>query len=117
MRFLILAAAATATVLLLLQCSAAPPKEKDIWEPIKNPQDPYVQEIAEFAVKKHNEDARTNLVLKKVVKGETSDFLGTVYRLIIDVNDRADMKRYNTTVWDLKPARILVKFEPVKGNV
>ncbi|KAF8028580.1 hypothetical protein BT93_E1267 [Corymbia citriodora subsp. variegata] len=113
MRLLILAAAAT---VLLLQGSAAWPDGLNIWEPIKNLSDPYVQEIAEFAVKQHNEAVKTKLVLSKVVKGETVNFLGTSYKLVVEVEDGADLKSYEAVVWTWKIIKILLWFIGVEGN-
>ncbi|XP_030553024.1 cysteine proteinase inhibitor 1-like [Rhodamnia argentea] len=121
MRLLILAA--TAVAVLLLEVSAAgaartgPPLGG--WQPIKNLSDPYVREIAEFAVKTHNVEANTGLLLKKVVKGETQVVAGTNYKLVVEVKDGADAKRFEALVWD-KPwehFRRLSSFKAVQGNV
>ncbi|KAI3434182.1 Cystatin domain-containing protein, partial [Psidium guajava] len=103
MRPLILLVAA-AVLLLLLQVSAAGAARTGAlvggWQPIKNLSDPYVREIAEFAVKAHNDDAKTGLVLKKVVKGETQVVSGTNYRLVVEVEDGADTRSFEAVVWD-----------------
>ncbi|KAF8028582.1 hypothetical protein BT93_E1269 [Corymbia citriodora subsp. variegata] len=125
MRLLILAAATAATVVLLQGSGAGAARTDplDIWKPIKNLSDPYVREIAEFAVEKHNEKSQTKLVLNKVVKGErlalkkTADLFGTTYRLVVEVKDGADLKSYDTVVWDRKPVRILLLFKALKANV
>ncbi|XP_039173959.1 cysteine proteinase inhibitor 1-like [Eucalyptus grandis] len=118
MRLLVLAA--VATTVLLLQGSAAKVAGKEGpsgWEPIKDLSDPHVREIAEFAINKHNEDAQTKLALDKVVKGETVGFLGTIYKLIVEVKDGANPKSYEAVVWDGKLVRFLVLFKAVEGNV
>ncbi|XP_010057838.2 cysteine proteinase inhibitor 1 [Eucalyptus grandis] len=116
MRLLIVAAAA---VLLLLQVLAAGATRDGAagrgWEPIKNLNDPYVQEIAKFAIKTHNDEAKTGLVLEKVVKGETQVVAGTNYKLVVAAKDGADTKNFEAVVWD-KPwehFRSLTSFKPV----
>ncbi|XP_030446468.1 cysteine proteinase inhibitor 1-like [Syzygium oleosum] len=119
MRLLILAAAA---VLLLLRVSATRAARRELvggWNPINDLSDPYVGEIADFAVKKHSEEAKMGLVLEKVVKGETQVVSGSNYRLVIEVKDGADTKCFEVVVFD-KPwehVRSLTSFEPVQGNV
>ncbi|KAI6704634.1 hypothetical protein NL676_007596 [Syzygium grande] len=117
MRLLLLAAA-----LLLLQVSAfgAAPGEPLLggWTPMKNLSDPYVREVAEFAVKTHNDDANTGLLLKKVVKGETQVVSGTNYRLVVEVKDGANTKNFEALVFD-KPwehVRRLSSFKAVHGR-
>ncbi|XP_056172170.1 cysteine proteinase inhibitor 1-like [Syzygium oleosum] len=118
MRLLILAVAA---VLLLLQVSAARAARRELvggWSPIKDLSDPYVGEIAKFAVKTHNDEAKTGLVLEKVVRGETQTVSGTNYRLVIQVKDGAETKNFEAAVFD-KPwehVRRLTSFKPVLGN-
>ncbi|KAL3740877.1 hypothetical protein ACJRO7_022066 [Eucalyptus globulus] len=116
MRLLIVAAAA---VLLLLQVLAAGAARSEPlvggWEPIKNLNDPYVQEIAKFAIKTHNDQAKTGLVLEKVVKGETQVVAGTNYKLVVAAKDGASTKNFEAVVWD-KPwehSRSLTSFKPV----
>ncbi|KAF8030299.1 hypothetical protein BT93_E2678 [Corymbia citriodora subsp. variegata] len=70
------------------------------WKPIKDLSDSYVQEIAEFAIKTHNDNAKTGLVLEKVVKGETQVVEGTNYRLVVKVKDGANTKSFEAIVWD-----------------
>lgn len=70
------------------------------WQPIKEPKDPYVQEIGKFAVTEHNKEAKTNLVYKTVIKGETQVVAGTNYRLIISAKDGASSDEYQAVVWD-----------------
>ncbi|KAF8030297.1 hypothetical protein BT93_E2676 [Corymbia citriodora subsp. variegata] len=120
MRLLILAAAA---ILLLLKVSASGPYTTELlvvgWNPIKNLSDPYVREIAEFAVKTHNDEAKTGMVLEKVVGGDTQVVSGTGYRLVIEVKDGAKIKNYVALVWDQswKHFRRLLSFKPFSLNV
>ncbi|KAF8030295.1 hypothetical protein BT93_E2674 [Corymbia citriodora subsp. variegata] len=118
MRLLILAAAAV----LLLQVSAAGAVRTEPllggWHPIKNLSDPYVREIAEFAIKTRNDQAKTGLVLEKVAKGETQVVAGMNYRLVLEVKDGADPKSFEALVWD-KPwehSRRLSSFKAVQGK-
>ncbi|XP_030511425.1 cysteine proteinase inhibitor 1-like [Rhodamnia argentea] len=119
MRLVILAAAAV----VLLQVSAAGAGSTGAvvggWKPIKNLSDPYVREIAEFAVKTHNGEANTGLLLKNVVKGETQVAAGMNYRLVVEVKGGADAGRFEALVWD-KPwehFRRLSSFEAVHAHV
>ncbi|XP_030519488.1 cysteine proteinase inhibitor 1-like [Rhodamnia argentea] len=121
MRLLILLLAAAAVLLLHVSAAgAAAPRGPLVggWKPIKNLSDPYVREIAEFAVEAHNDDARTGLVLKKVVRGEEQVVSGTNYRLVVEVEDGADTRSFEAVVWD-KPwehFRRLESFKAVQGN-
>ncbi|KAF7846922.1 hypothetical protein BT93_L3589 [Corymbia citriodora subsp. variegata] len=110
MRLLILAAAA---ILLLLKVSASGPYTTELlvvgWNPIKNLSDPYT----------HNDEAKTGLVLEKVVGGDTQVVSGTGYRLVIEVKDGAKIKNYVALVWDQswKHFRRLLSFKPFSLNV
>ncbi|XP_030553036.2 cysteine proteinase inhibitor 1-like [Rhodamnia argentea] len=120
MRLVILAAAAT-VVLLQVSATGAGITVAVVggWKPIKNLSDPYVKEIAEFAVKTHNGEANTGLLLKSVVKGETQVTAGTNYRLVVEVKGGADAGRFEALVWD-KPwehFRRLSSFEAVHAHV
>ncbi|KAL3740876.1 hypothetical protein ACJRO7_022064 [Eucalyptus globulus] len=127
MRFVILAAAA-AVLLLQVSASGATRTEALVggspealvggWRPIKNLSDPYVRGIAEFAIKAHNDEANTGLVLVKVMKGETQVVSGANYRLVVEVKDGADTKSFEVVVWD-KPwehSRRLTSFTAVPGK-
>ncbi|KAF8030296.1 hypothetical protein BT93_E2675 [Corymbia citriodora subsp. variegata] len=119
MRILIFAAA----VLLLLQVSAAGAARTEApvggWKPIKNLSDPYVREIAEFAVKTRNDEANTGLSLERVAKGETQVVAGTNYRLVVEVKDGANTKSFEAVVWDQpwQHSRRLSSFKAVQGKV
>ncbi|KAM7466330.1 hypothetical protein LguiB_013892 [Lonicera macranthoides] len=73
---------------LVLNVSTADGSRKAVLKseghPIKDLNDPRVQEIGKFAVNEHNKEAKTNLVYKSVIKGEVFlDISGTYYRLTI----------------------------------
>ncbi|KAK3036921.1 hypothetical protein RJ639_030886 [Escallonia herrerae] len=70
------------------------------WEPIKDPKDPKVQEIGEFAVSEHNKEAKASLKYESVVKGETKVVSGTNYRLRIEAEDGGVSGNYEAVVWD-----------------
>ncbi|KAF8026359.1 hypothetical protein BT93_F2987 [Corymbia citriodora subsp. variegata] len=106
MRLLILAIAATAAaaVLVFLEVSAARVAPRGPlfggWMLIANLSDPHVRETAEFAVKTHNDEAKTGLLLEKVFKGEMQVVGGANYRLVIKAKDRAGTKNYEAVVWE-----------------
>ncbi|KAB1217404.1 Cysteine proteinase inhibitor 5 [Morella rubra] len=85
------------------------------WQPIKNPKDPHVTEIGEFAVAEYNKQTKAGLKFVRVVKGETQVVAGTNYRLVLEAKDRAVAKNYEAVVWE-KPwenFRNLTSFKPV----
>ncbi|XP_021766658.1 cysteine proteinase inhibitor 5-like [Chenopodium quinoa] len=67
------------------------------FKPIENLGDPYVQDIAKFAVKEHNEQEDSHLGIEKIVKGEEQVVAGKNYRLTIAANDS---HYYETVVYD-----------------
>ncbi|KAK4439441.1 Cysteine proteinase inhibitor 1 [Sesamum alatum] len=89
------------------------------WQPIDNPKDPEVVEIANFAVTEHNKEASTALAFEAVVKGEKQVVAGTNYRLVIAAKDGSatSSKQYQAVVWDepSQKSRKLVSFEEIKG--
>ncbi|KAG0455195.1 hypothetical protein HPP92_024154 [Vanilla planifolia] len=86
------------------------------WKPIKNLTDPYVQEIAHFAVAEHNKDGDPQLKLRRVVSGETQVVAGINYRLVIEAMAvGGSARKYEAVVWD-KPwlhFRNLTSFKPL----
>ncbi|CAO2842434.1 unnamed protein product [Amaranthus hypochondriacus] len=79
---------------------------------IKDLNDPYVQDVAKFAVTEHNKEGKDHLELVKIVKGESQVVAGTNYRLTIAANDS---HQYEAVVYD-KPwqhYRSLTSFTPV----
>ncbi|KMT04191.1 hypothetical protein BVRB_8g184860 [Beta vulgaris subsp. vulgaris] len=80
------------------------------YRPIKDIKDPYVQEIAKFAVDEHNKEEGSHLKLVKIVKGESQVVSGTNYRLTLSADDS---QKYVAVVYD-KPwqhQRSLTSFE------
>ncbi|KAK4353744.1 hypothetical protein RND71_025938 [Anisodus tanguticus] len=71
------------------------------WSPITDTHDRQVVEIGKFAVDQHNKEAKSNLVFKRVVKGETQVVAGTNYRLVIAAKDGShSSSKYLAIVWD-----------------
>ncbi|KAL3845468.1 hypothetical protein ACJIZ3_002871 [Penstemon smallii] len=96
----------TFAVVLSILCTAAVGAVVGGWQPIKNPNDRAVVEIAKFAVaeynKKHKEEA---LVLVSVERGETKkEAAGTQYKLVLSIKNAAAPKwppiKYLALVWD-----------------
>lgn len=92
------------------------------YRPIEDLNDPYVAEIAKFAVNEHNKQAKTSLVLSKVIGGESQVVQGTNYKLQIKVKGAAPRdvqpQVYEAVVWD-KPwekFRELVSFTRMPKN-
>ncbi|KAL9398047.1 hypothetical protein Peur_007008 [Populus x canadensis] len=86
------------------------------WSPIKDLKDKHVVEIAEFAVAEHNKEAKSNLMLESIVKGESQVVSGRNYRLVLAVKGRANAK-YQAVVYE-KPwenLKRLTSFQPFKG--
>ncbi|CAI9773174.1 unnamed protein product [Fraxinus pennsylvanica] len=87
------------------------------YEPIDNPNDPTVIEIAKFAVAEHNKEAKSNLKFQKVVKGESQVVAGINYRLVISAVDGAAVQNYLAVVYE-KPwqnFKNLTSFEKFSG--
>ncbi|KAK4490165.1 hypothetical protein RD792_000822 [Penstemon davidsonii] len=92
------------------------------WEPIKNPNDPAVVELAKFAVAEYNKIFNKALELVSVEKGEarptpTDD---TTYELYIYTTAAAvEKEKYVTFVWDVPSAKIreLIAFHQLSNNV
>lgn len=87
------------------------------WQPIKDVNDPHVQEIAKFSVSEHNKLANTRLAFSKVVKGETQVVAGINYRLVVKAKDGGTMATYEAVVWEKawEGFRKLTSFKPVKS--
>ena len=82
------------------------------YQPIKNLDDPYVQEIAKFAITEHDKETKDHLELVKVLKGEFQVVSEINYRLTISTNDT---HHYETVIFDNKRMhqRSLTFFIPV----
>lgn len=74
------------------------------WRPITDTNDSEVVEIGKFAVDQHNKEAKSQLVFRRVLKGETQVVAGTNYRLVISAADGGRRsrsgKKYLAEVWD-----------------
>ena len=70
------------------------------WKPIKDVKDPHVIEVAEFAVKEHNNESKTELEFESVSKGEKQVVAGTNYRLVIAAKDGGASNNYEAVVWE-----------------
>ncbi|KAK4490161.1 hypothetical protein RD792_000818 [Penstemon davidsonii] len=99
-------------VVLSILCMAAAGGLDGGWEPIKNPNDPTVVEIAKFAVAENNKKYKAALVLVSVERGETRVAAGTQYQLVLSIKDSAAARwppiKYLALVWD-KPQEKLRK--------
>ncbi|KAK4744244.1 hypothetical protein SAY87_010556 [Trapa incisa] len=85
------------------------------WQSINDINDPYIKEIAGFAVNEYNKQALASLKFAKVTSGESQVIAGTNYRLIIAAIDGTTTRNYEAIVWD-KPwehFRQLTSFKPV----
>ncbi|XP_058728090.1 cysteine proteinase inhibitor 5-like [Vicia villosa] len=86
------------------------------WTPIKDIKDPYVKEIAEFALTEHGKQSGEKLSLVEVISGQSQVVAGTNYLLVLTAKDgSAATKKYEAQVWD-KPfahSRSLTSFKPV----
>ncbi|KAL9146779.1 hypothetical protein ABFS82_13G133200 [Erythranthe guttata] len=92
-------------------------------QPIIAPEeDRKVVEIADFAVDKHNQLAKTNLKLSNVINGTMTVLGGTYYELAISAVDRRKAnaaQNYATLVYE-KPwqhLKILVSFKEIPISV
>ncbi|XP_019171504.1 PREDICTED: cysteine proteinase inhibitor 5-like [Ipomoea nil] len=73
------------------------------WSPIKDLKDPVVVEIANFAINTHNKEAKSNLIFKSVIGGESQIVEGLNYKLDIEVEEGNCLNKYEALVWD-KPS-------------
>ena len=114
--------AAAAVVCL---CSVAPaasareeppvPKIFGGWKPIKNVDDPHIQELGRWAVSEHVKQASDGLVFSKVVSGEEQIVAGTNYKLVIQATRGGAGKSatYGAVVYEkLDKTRQLLSFNP-----
>ncbi|XP_045802315.1 cysteine proteinase inhibitor 5-like [Trifolium pratense] len=86
-----------------------------VWNPIKNINDPYVTEIANYAVDEHDKRTGLNLKLEKVISGETKIVDGIIYCLNITATDNSASSKYNIAVLDKlsQHFRNLTSFVPI----
>ncbi|KAI8524981.1 hypothetical protein RHMOL_Rhmol13G0192000 [Rhododendron molle] len=84
------------------------------WIPIKDLNSTIVQDVAQFAITEHNKEAKVNLVLQSVYKGETQLVAGLNYRLVLTAKDGGVRPGHYLTVVYVKPwlnYRKLTSFE------
>jgi len=103
-------------------CSVAPaasareePQIVGGWKPIKNVNDPHIQEIGRWAVAEHVKQASDGLVFSKVVSGEEQIVAGTNYKLVIQATRGGSGKSvtYGAVVYEkLDKTRQLLSFNP-----
>lgn len=87
------------------------------WEPIKNIEDPYVQEIGRFAVMEHDNQTGEHIDFFHVVSGKTQVVAGINYGLEIKAtrNGEKMFRFYEAVVWDKPWERTwtLISFKPL----
>ncbi|KAL5072924.1 hypothetical protein RYX36_011908 [Vicia faba] len=71
-----------------------------VWSPIKNICDPYVNEIARFAVVEYDKEKGEKLEFEKLIKGESQVVVGTNYRLTLSAKNGLSSNNYEAVVWD-----------------
>lgn len=79
------------------------------WSPITNINDPYVRQIAEFAVNDHDKRTGQNFKLQRVIKGQSQVVAGVRYDLTFAVTDGSASHIIEATVQDQPwiPVRIV----------
>ena len=103
-------------------CSVAPaasaseePQIVGGWKPIKNVNDPHIQELGRWAVSEHVKQASDGLVFSKVVSGEEQLVAGTNYKLVIQATRGGAGKSatYGAVVYErFDKTRQLLSFNP-----
>jgi cystatin-C len=98
------AVAVILTLLLAVAMASSSEKIPGGWWPIKNVNDPEVQEIARFAVAEHNRHGGGALVYVSTISGETQVVSGLNYRLLIAARPigacSAVTDKYQAVVYD-----------------
>ncbi|PKI46548.1 cysteine proteinase inhibitor 1-like [Punica granatum] len=86
------------------------------WKPIKDLNDPYIQEIANLAVTEYDRRSKVSLVLVSMKSSESQVVKGSVYHLIISATNGTTTADYDAIVPDkLDHSRELTSFKPVKS--
>ncbi|KAK8501984.1 hypothetical protein V6N13_023243 [Hibiscus sabdariffa] len=70
------------------------------WSPIRHIHDPYVTQLAEFAVNEYNRQSKTSLKLVAVESGDTQVASGTTYRLLLKATGGTLTRYYRAVVWE-----------------
>lgn len=118
---LIVAAAAVVGLCSVAPAASAreePPMPQIVggWKPIKNVNDPHIQELGRWAVSEHVKQASDGLVFSKVVSGEEQVVAGTNYKLVIQVTKGGGAGKsatYGAVVYEkLDKTRQLLSFNP-----
>ncbi|KAK8501983.1 hypothetical protein V6N13_023245 [Hibiscus sabdariffa] len=84
----------------LITSDALKASEDGGWSPIRNIHDPYVTQLAEFAVNEYNKQSKASLKLVAVESGDTEVASGTTYRLLLKATDGTFTKDYRAVVWE-----------------
>uniref|UniRef100_A0A2P2JJF2 Cysteine proteinase inhibitor n=1 Tax=Rhizophora mucronata TaxID=61149 RepID=A0A2P2JJF2_RHIMU len=87
------------------------------WKPIRDLNDPHVQDIGSYAVGAYNKRSNADLKFQRAVKGETQVVSGMNYRLVLAVKDGGADKQYQAVVWEKawEHFRNLTSFKPWKA--
>ncbi|KAG9443613.1 hypothetical protein H6P81_014953 [Aristolochia fimbriata] len=87
------------------------------WKKIEDVGDAHVQDIAAYAVAEYNKAEKGELVLKRVVSGETQVVSGVRYRLILEAAKADTVGLYEAVVWEKvwEKFRKLSEFKPVSN--
>ncbi|XP_042479403.1 cysteine proteinase inhibitor 6-like [Macadamia integrifolia] len=92
--------------LLLLQMTSGigksiPPESlSGGWEPLKDVNDPHVQELGKFVVTENNKVSKVDLQFVAVKKGESQVVNGMKYRLVVSAKDHGIVSEYNAEVYE-----------------
>ncbi|KAF6161923.1 hypothetical protein GIB67_014125 [Kingdonia uniflora] len=70
------------------------------WKPIKDVNDPHIQEIAKFAITEHNSQAKSEFKFQSVIKGESQVVSGINYHLNISAKLTGVSSEYEVVVWE-----------------
>ncbi|GJN17423.1 hypothetical protein PR202_gb04486 [Eleusine coracana subsp. coracana] len=62
--------------------------------------DPYVIDLARFAIAEHNKNANAGLEFERLIKVSDQAVSGTLYYFTIEAKDREVKKLYKAQVWD-----------------
>ncbi|KAK8618257.1 hypothetical protein V6N13_132257 [Hibiscus sabdariffa] len=86
-----------------------------VWYPIRNINDPYVTQLAEFAVYEYNIQSNASLTLVVVESGDTRVASGVNFRLLLKATDGTLTKDYRAVVWEnvLTDSRKLILFQAI----